>query len=59
MSFDADERPRRTSQPHTRTRIRYSRRTDTTDHHELIGGHLDEDAGPDQVVVGIETDRGP
>jgi hypothetical protein len=27
--------------------------------HELVGVHLDEDAGPDQVVVGIETDRGP
>ena len=27
--------------------------------HELVGAHLDEDAGPDQVVVGIETDRGP
>lgn len=27
--------------------------------HELIGAHLAEDAGPEQVVVGIETDRGP
>ncbi|WP_055750315.1 IS110 family transposase [Frankia sp. AvcI1] len=27
--------------------------------HELVGAHLAEDAGPDQVVVGIETDRGP
>jgi transposase len=27
--------------------------------HELVGSHLGEDAGPDQVVVGIETDRGP
>ncbi|MEX5713887.1 IS110 family transposase [Parafrankia sp. FMc6] len=27
--------------------------------HELIGAHLPEDADPDQVVVGIETDRGP
>jgi transposase len=27
--------------------------------HGLIGEHLDEDAGPDQVAVGIETDRGP
>ena len=27
--------------------------------HELVADHLDEDAGPDQVVVGIETDRGP
>ena len=27
--------------------------------HELIGGHLDEDAGPEEVAVGIETDRGP
>ncbi|SQD96133.1 transposase (fragment) [Parafrankia sp. Ea1.12] len=27
--------------------------------HELIGAHLDEDADPGQVVVGIETDRGP
>jgi transposase len=27
--------------------------------HELVGGHLDEDAGPQEVAVGIETDRGP
>jgi transposase len=27
--------------------------------HELIAEHLDLDAEPDQVVVGIETDRGP
>ncbi|ABD10399.1 hypothetical protein ThrDRAFT_04874 [Frankia casuarinae] len=27
--------------------------------HALIGRHLAEDAGPEQVVVGIETDRGP
>jgi transposase len=27
--------------------------------HELIGGQLGEDAGPEQVAVGIETDRGP
>ncbi|MEX5713914.1 IS110 family transposase [Parafrankia sp. FMc6] len=27
--------------------------------HELVGGHLGEDAEPGQVVVGIETDRGP
>jgi transposase len=27
--------------------------------HELIAEQLDEDAGPEQVVVGIETDRGP
>jgi transposase len=27
--------------------------------HALIGEHLDEDAVPGQVVVGIETDRGP
>ncbi|MFD1719901.1 IS110 family transposase [Georgenia deserti] len=27
--------------------------------HALIGEHLDEDAEPDEVVVGIETDRGP
>jgi len=27
--------------------------------HELIGGHLAEDAGPEEVAVGIETDRGP
>jgi hypothetical protein len=26
--------------------------------HELIGGHLAEDAGPEQVAIGIETDRG-
>ncbi len=27
--------------------------------HALIADHLDEDAGPEQVIVGIETDRGP
>ena len=27
--------------------------------HGLIGRHLPEGSGPDQVVVGIETDRGP
>jgi transposase len=27
--------------------------------HELIAEHLDLDAEPDQVVIGIETDRGP
>lgn len=27
--------------------------------HGLIADHLDRDAAPDQVVVGIETDRGP
>jgi transposase len=27
--------------------------------HALIGEHLEEDADPEQVVVGIETDRGP
>ena len=27
--------------------------------HALIADHLDEDAEPDQVIVGIETDRGP
>jgi transposase len=27
--------------------------------HELIVGHLAEDAEPDQVTIGIETDRGP
>lgn len=27
--------------------------------HALITDHLDEDAEADQVVVGIETDRGP
>jgi len=27
--------------------------------HELVAGQLGEDDGPDQVVVGIETDRGP
>jgi transposase len=27
--------------------------------HGLIGDHLDESAEPDQVLVGIETDRGP
>ncbi|SQD95470.1 transposase [Parafrankia sp. Ea1.12] len=27
--------------------------------HELVGAHLAEDADPAEVVVGIETDRGP
>jgi len=27
--------------------------------HELIAEQLDEDDGPERVVVGIETDRGP
>jgi len=27
--------------------------------HELVADHLDPDAGPEQVLVGIETDRGP
>lgn len=27
--------------------------------HALIGEHLDEDAEPEQVAIGIETDRGP
>jgi transposase len=27
--------------------------------HAMIGEHIDEDAGPVEVVVGIETDRGP
>lgn len=27
--------------------------------HELIGGHLAEDVEPDQLAIGIETDRGP
>ncbi|MDP9846986.1 transposase [Streptosporangium lutulentum] len=27
--------------------------------HELIGRHVTEDAAADQVVIGIETDRGP
>lgn len=27
--------------------------------HALLGEHLEEDADPDQVVIGIETDRGP
>ncbi len=27
--------------------------------HELIGRHVPADANPDQVVIGIETDRGP
>ena len=27
--------------------------------HELVADHLDRDAEPDQVLVGIETDRGP
>ena len=29
------------------------------DLHALIGAHLGEDAGEAEVVVGIETDRGP
>src|SRR5213592_2876249 len=32
-SLEADERPSRTGQPQTRTKIRYSRRRDTADHH--------------------------
>ena len=27
--------------------------------HALVADHLDPDAGPEQVLVGIETDRGP
>lgn len=27
--------------------------------HELVADHLEEDADPDQVLIGIETDRGP
>lgn len=27
--------------------------------HALVGEHVEEDADPEQVVVGIETDRGP
>lgn len=27
--------------------------------HELLAAHADLDAEPDQVIVGIETDRGP
>jgi transposase len=27
--------------------------------HELVAAHVPEDAEPGQVVVGIETDRGP
>ena len=27
--------------------------------HAMVGEHLDEDAEPDQLVIGIETDRGP
>ena len=27
--------------------------------HSLVGDHLGEDAEPDQVLIGIETDRGP
>jgi transposase len=27
--------------------------------HSLVGDHLDEDQEPEQVLVGIETDRGP
>jgi transposase/transposase IS116/IS110/IS902 family protein len=27
--------------------------------HELAGAHLGEDAGPGEVAIGIETDRGP
>jgi transposase len=27
--------------------------------HELVADHLDEDAEPAEVLIGIETDRGP
>jgi transposase len=27
--------------------------------HELIGAHLPAEAGPEQVAIGIETDKGP
>ena len=27
--------------------------------HALVGEHLEEDADPGQVLIGIETDRGP
>jgi transposase len=27
--------------------------------HEIVGAYLGEDAGPEEVTVGIETDRGP
>jgi transposase len=27
--------------------------------HELLGAHLPEEAGPDEVAIGIETDKGP
>jgi hypothetical protein len=27
--------------------------------HSMLAEHLEEDAGPEQVAVGIETDRGP
>jgi hypothetical protein len=27
--------------------------------HELVGKHLEEGAGPEEVAVGIETNRGP
>jgi hypothetical protein len=33
--LDAGERPSKTSQPLSRTKIRYSRRKDTADHHVL------------------------
>ena len=35
MSLDAVDRPSRTSQPQSRTKIMYSRRRDTADHHVL------------------------
>ena len=35
MSLDAVDRPSRTSQPHSRTKIMYSKRRDTTDHHAV------------------------
>jgi transposase len=33
--------------------------TGLTGLHELVADHLPEDAEPDQVMIGIETDRGP
>jgi hypothetical protein len=33
--LEADDRPSRTSQPQSRTKMRYSRRKDTDDHHAL------------------------
>jgi hypothetical protein len=27
--------------------------------HAMIGEHVEEDTGPVEVVIGIETDRGP